>query len=48
VLTELLRGAAKSARLVENRQEVERMAARLTVLPFDAEAAAHATNIGDS
>ncbi|MFT8245720.1 tRNA(fMet)-specific endonuclease VapC [Roseomonas sp. BN140053] len=45
VLTELLHGAGKSARPVENRREVERFAARLEVLPFDAEAAAHAAEI---
>jgi tRNA(fMet)-specific endonuclease VapC len=45
VLTELLHGAAKSARPVENRREVERLAARLAVLPFDADAAAHAADI---
>jgi len=45
VLTELLHGAAKSARPVENRTEVERFANRLQVLPFDAEAAAHAGDI---
>ncbi len=45
VLTELLHGAAKSVRPVENRREVERMAARLAVLPFDAEAAAQAADI---
>jgi tRNA(fMet)-specific endonuclease VapC len=45
VLTELLHGAAKSARPIENQREVERMAARLTVLAFDAEAAAHAADI---
>lgn len=45
VLAELLHGAEKSARPVENRQEVERFAARLMVLPFDAEAAAHAGEI---
>ena len=45
VLTELLHGAAKSARPVDNRREVERMAARLAVLPFDADAAAHAADI---
>jgi tRNA(fMet)-specific endonuclease VapC len=45
VLTELLHGAAKSARPVDNRREVERMAERLAVLPFDAEAAAHAGEI---
>ena len=45
VLTELLHGAAKSARPVENRREVEHFAARLTVLPFDPEAADHAADI---
>jgi len=45
VLTELLYGAAKSARPVENRHGVERFAARLAVLPFDEEAAAHAADI---
>jgi tRNA(fMet)-specific endonuclease VapC len=45
VVTELLYGAEKSARPIENRNEVERFAARLEVLPFDAEAAAHAANI---
>lgn len=45
VLTELLYGAAKSARSVENRTAVERFAARLEVLPFDADAAAHAGDI---
>ena len=45
VLAELLHGAAKSARPVENRSEVERMAERLTVLPFDADAASHAGDI---
>ena len=45
VLTELLHGAAKSARPIENRTEVERFAARLEVLPFDADAAAHAADI---
>jgi len=45
VLTELLHGAAKSARPVENRNDVELFAARLEVLPFDAAAAAHAGNI---
>lgn len=45
VLTELLHGAAKSARPVENRSEVERFANRLAVLPFDADAAAHAGDI---
>lgn len=45
VLTELFHGAAKSARPTENRVEVERFAARLDVLPFDFEAAAHAGDI---
>jgi tRNA(fMet)-specific endonuclease VapC len=45
VLTELLHGAAKSARPIENRTEVERFAGRLNVLPFDADAAAHAGDI---
>lgn len=45
VLTELLHGAAKSARPIENRHEVERFASRLHVLPFDADAAAHAGEI---
>ena len=45
VLTELLHGAAKSGRPVHHRTEVERFAARLEVLPFDAEAAAHAGEI---
>ena len=45
VLTELLHGAAKSARPVENRNEVQKFAARLDVLPFDARAADHAADI---
>ena len=45
VLTELLHGAAKSARPVENREQVERFVSRLTVLPFDDDAAAHAGDI---
>ena len=45
VLTELLYGAEKSARPAENRRAVEQFAARLTVLPFDDAAAAHAGNI---
>jgi tRNA(fMet)-specific endonuclease VapC len=40
-LGELLFGAEKSARPVETRTEVERFAARLSVLPFDEAAAAH-------
>ncbi len=45
VLTELLHGAQKSARPIENRTEVERFAARLDVLAFDDPAAAHAADI---
>jgi tRNA(fMet)-specific endonuclease VapC len=45
VLTELLHGAEKSARPDHNRREVERFAARLETLPFDANAAAHAADI---
>lgn len=45
VLYELLFGAEKSARPVENRTDVERFAARLSVLPFDSAAAGHAANI---
>lgn len=45
VLTELLHGAAKSARPDHNRLEVERFTARIEVLPFDDAAAAHAGDI---
>jgi len=45
VLTELLHGAARSARPQENRREVEGFASRLDVLPFDASAADHAAEI---
>jgi tRNA(fMet)-specific endonuclease VapC len=45
VLAELLYGAEKSARPAENRQEVERFAQRLEVLPFDEAAAGHAADI---
>jgi tRNA(fMet)-specific endonuclease VapC len=45
VLTELLHGAAKSARPEHHRREVERFAARLDVLPFDTDAAGHAAEI---
>lgn len=45
ILNELLYGAAKSARQVENRRAVEHFAARLAVLAFDADAAAHAADI---
>ncbi len=44
-LTELLVGAEKSRRPDHNRQAVERFAARLQVLPFDALAAGHAAQI---
>jgi tRNA(fMet)-specific endonuclease VapC len=44
-LAELLHGAEKSARPIDNRHEVERFAARLEVLPFDAAAAAHSAEI---
>jgi tRNA(fMet)-specific endonuclease VapC len=44
-LAELLHGAEKSARPVENRHEVERFASRLEVLPFDEAAAAHSAEI---
>jgi tRNA(fMet)-specific endonuclease VapC len=40
-LAELLHGAEKSNRPIEIRQQVESFAARLDVLPFDSEAAAH-------
>ncbi|MCW8088424.1 tRNA(fMet)-specific endonuclease VapC [Sabulicella glaciei] len=43
-LTELLHSAAKSGR-PESRRAVEGFAARLAVLPFDEDAAAHATEI---
>ncbi len=45
VLTELLHGAAKSARPDHHRQAVEGFIARLEVLPFDANAAGHAADI---
>lgn len=45
VLTELLHGAAKSARPDHNRREVERFAAKLEVLAFDEAAADHAAEI---
>lgn len=44
-LTELLYGADKSARPIENRQEVGRFASRLEVLSFDDQAAAHSAEI---
>jgi tRNA(fMet)-specific endonuclease VapC len=45
VLFELLYGAEKSPRPPENRQLIERFAARLTVLPFGSQAAAHTADI---
>jgi tRNA(fMet)-specific endonuclease VapC len=45
VLTELLYGAAKSARPEESRRAVENFAARLDVLAFDTDAAGHAADI---
>jgi len=45
VLYELLHGAAKSARPVENRREVAAFSERLRVLDFDPDAAAHAGEI---
>lgn len=45
VLTELLHGAAKSAKPDHNRRDVESFAAKLEVLDFDAAAAGHAAEI---
>ena len=45
ILTELLYGAEKSALPAKNRSLVENFAARLSILPFDDAAAAHAANI---
>lgn len=45
VLYELLYGAAKSARPVDNRHAVAAFAERLEVLDFDIDAAAHAGEI---
>lgn len=45
VLYELLYGAERSARAAETRQQVEQFASRLTLLPFDDEAAAHSADI---
>jgi tRNA(fMet)-specific endonuclease VapC len=45
VLTELLHGAAKSARPEASRREVENFASRLEVLSYDASAAHHAADI---
>ncbi len=45
VLTELLLGAEKSARPADNRRSVDALVARLIVLAFDDNAAAHAAEI---
>ena len=45
VLYELLYGAERSNDPPSIRREVERFAARLTVIPFDSEAAAHTADI---
>jgi len=45
VLTELLHGAARSARPDYNRREVDCFAGRLDVLDFDSTAADHAADI---
>jgi tRNA(fMet)-specific endonuclease VapC len=45
VLTELLVGVEKSNRPAETRREVDRLTARLIVLPFDEAAAANAAEI---
>jgi len=45
ILTELLHGAAKSDRPAINRTKVEQFVARMEVLPFGLEAAAHAADI---
>ena len=44
-MTELLYGAAKSARPEANRREVENFASRLEVLAYDIDAADHAADI---
>lgn len=45
VMHELLYGAARSARPTQGRERVGLFASRLTVLPFDLEAASHAADI---
>ncbi len=45
VLAELLHGAAKSAKPIESRREVQRLADRVEVLAFDVEAATHSADI---
>ena len=48
VLMELLHGAAKSAKPIENRRAVEDFASRLKVLSFDERASQHAADIKDN
>lgn len=48
VLMELLHGAAKSAKPIENRRAVEDFASRLEVLSFDERASQHAADIKDN
>ncbi|MEA2771776.1 MAG: tRNA(fMet)-specific endonuclease VapC [Acetobacteraceae bacterium] len=45
ILMELLVGAEKSDRPIETRRDVDRFTARLGILPFDDDAAAHAAEI---
>lgn len=45
VLYELLYGAERSSNPVRTRREVEHFVARLAILPFDSEAAAHTADI---
>jgi len=45
VLYELLCGAEQSSRPAETRQQVEQFTSRLTLLPFNDEAAAHSADI---
>ena len=45
VLFELLYGDGHSARPAENRQIVERFAGRLSVMPYDSDAASHTADI---
>jgi tRNA(fMet)-specific endonuclease VapC len=45
ILMELLVGAEKSNRPTETRRDVDRFTARLGILPFDDDAAAHAAEI---
>ena len=45
VLYELLYGAERANRPIETRRAIERFTARVPVLPFDDDAAAHAADI---